>query len=276
MPTLIEGNRPQTRTKNDLEIRVRVSPPPSAGQRRHMLIALGLLLLALAIVVVRDWPLVQAWISPPQPTSRLSNAAPSPDVAEPPMSSPSIAANTKAVPKKTAVSAPAETKPAAADTVPAVVATNRTLLPPLEVEVVAGSHRRTLRPGTNSVHVDLQSENAPAQVDAAAPAQDSGPVANAAEKVRLSPDTLQVLSRPVEPSYPLLARQMKVQGSVVLQALIGKSGNIQDLQVLSGPAILSTAAMEAVRQWHFRPYYVQGETTETQARITVNFTISTN
>ena len=84
------------------------------------------------------------------------------------------------------------------------------------------------------------------------------------------------MARPVEPDYPLLAKQMKVQGSVVLQALIGKAGTIEDLRVLSGPAILSSAAMEAVKQWRFRPYYVSGEPVETQARITVNFTISTN
>jgi protein TonB len=69
---------------------------------------------------------------------------------------------------------------------------------------------------------------------------------------------------------------MKVQGSVVLQALIGRDGNIEDLHVVSGPAILSSAAMQAVKQWRFRPYYLSGEPVETQARITVNFTISTN
>ena len=73
----------------------------------------------------------------------------------------------------------------------------------------------------------------------------------------------------------MLAKQMKVQGSVVLQALIGREGSIQDLRVLSGPAILSNAAMDAVRQWRFRPYYQQGQPIETEARITVNFTIST-
>ena len=74
----------------------------------------------------------------------------------------------------------------------------------------------------------------------------------------------------------MLAKQMKVQGSVVLQALIGRTGNIEDLRVLSGPSILSAAAMQAVKQWRFRPYYLSGEPVETQARITVNFTISTN
>ena len=74
----------------------------------------------------------------------------------------------------------------------------------------------------------------------------------------------------------MLARQMKVQGSVVLQVLIGRDGLIQNLQVVSGPPILASAAREAVRQWHFKPHYEGTESVETQARITVNFTISTN
>jgi protein TonB len=80
----------------------------------------------------------------------------------------------------------------------------------------------------------------------------------------------------VPPDYPLLARQMKVQGAVRLQALISREGTIQELQILSGPSILATAAREAVKQWHFKPYIQNGQPVETQARITVNFTISTN
>ena len=80
----------------------------------------------------------------------------------------------------------------------------------------------------------------------------------------------------MNPDYPLLARQMKVQGSVMLQALIGQDGGIQALRVVSGPAILAEAAREAVKQWRFKPYYQSGRPVETEARITVNFTISTN
>jgi len=80
----------------------------------------------------------------------------------------------------------------------------------------------------------------------------------------------------VQPGYPTLARQMKVQGSVVLRAFIGRDGLIQDLHVVSGPPILASAAEEAVKQWHFKPHYVGAEAVETQAKITVNFTISTN
>jgi protein TonB len=74
----------------------------------------------------------------------------------------------------------------------------------------------------------------------------------------------------------MLARQMKVQGSVVMQALIGRDGLIEDLHVLSGPPILANAAEEAVRQWHFKPHFVGSLPVETRANITVNFTISTN
>jgi protein TonB len=64
-----------------------------------------------------------------------------------------------------------------------------------------------------------------------------------------------------------------VEGSVVLQALIGADGLIQDVRVVSGPAILSSAAREAVRQWRFKPYLQNGQPVETKAKITVNFTI---
>ena len=94
-------------------------------------------------------------------------------------------------------------------------------------------------------------------------------------RVHLSPGLHRFISRPVEPNYPLLAKQMKVQGAVVLEALIGRDGNIQDLHILSGPPILSAAAREAVKQWRFKPYFESGQAVETEARITVNFTIST-
>lgn len=157
----------------------------------------------------------------------------------------------------------------------------RTVLPALEVEVVAGDTHRTVRPGTNSVRVDLQGGSPPQAVSvpsSASSAADTaaGVTSNAAERVQISADAAEVVSQPVRPSYPLLARQMKVQGSVILQALIGRDGTIQDLHVLSGPPILASAAQEAVKQWRFKPHYMGSEAVETQAKITVNFTISTN
>jgi TonB family protein len=161
---------------------------------------------------------------------------------------------------------------------PGAIISARTALPPLEVEVVAGDNHRTMRPGSNSVHVELQPDT-PAQ-PASTAAADSESAANvtseAAERVQMSASTSDNVAAPVRPNYPLLARQMKVQGSVILQALIGKDGVIQNLRVVRGPHILAAAAEDAVRQWHFKPHYEDGEAVETQAKITVNFTISTN
>jgi protein TonB len=163
----------------------------------------------------------------------------------------------------------------------------RAVLPPLEVEVVAGDERRTVPATTNSIRVDLQprvpftpsgassSSGAASSSGASSGSSDPAGIADATARVHLSPGAADLLTRPVQPNYPLLAKEMKVQGAVVLEALIGRDGNIQDLHVLSGPTILSTAAREAVKQWRFRPYLQSGLPVETEARITVNFTIST-
>lgn len=244
-------------------------------QRRQMLIALALLLVALIMVVVKDR---QFWF-PSQPTAQ-SDALDQDTTATDgrPQAVNKASAAPLPVRKKTkeraAVSVVDATATQAAP--PAVI--NRTTLPPLEVEVVAGNERRTIRSNNSSLKVDMQrgttaSPGAPLAQEAGSTAAGTSA---ATERVRLSPQTAQVVSRPVQPNYPLLAKQMKVQGSVVLQALIGKDGHIQDLQLISGPAILASAAQEAVKQWRFKPYYQAGEPVETEARITVNFTISAN
>jgi TonB family protein len=176
------------------------------------------------------------------------------------------------------VAAPA---PVSASSIPIspVAITARTVLPPLEVEVVAGDTHRTIQPGSSSLRVDLE-PGTPAQATRDADAGNAETAAkvssDAAERIRMSGDASEIVARSVRPSYPMLARQMKVQGSVILQALIGKDGVIQNLRVVSGPHILASAAQDAVRQWHFKPHLEGSEAVETQAKITVNFTISTN
>jgi protein TonB len=80
----------------------------------------------------------------------------------------------------------------------------------------------------------------------------------------------------VDPVYPLLAQQTNLQGSVVLSARVGQDGSVQSVQVVSGPDILANAAVEAIKQWRFKPRNEAGQSipAETQ-RITVNFNIST-
>ena len=126
------------------------------------------------------------------------------------------------------------------------------------------------------MHVDLQPGTLPQPVGEAGSETAASVTSNAAERIQMSTNASDIVTRPVRPNYPLLARQMKVQGSVILQALIGKDGIIQNLRVVSGPHILASAAEDAVRQWHFKPHFEGADAVETQAKITVNFTISTN
>lgn len=78
----------------------------------------------------------------------------------------------------------------------------------------------------------------------------------------------------VEPVYPALAKAARIQGPVRLQAIISKQGTIENLQVLLGHPMLVTAAVEAVRQWRYRPYILNGEPVEVETEITVNFVLS--
>jgi protein TonB len=68
--------------------------------------------------------------------------------------------------------------------------------------------------------------------------------------------------------------QMRIQGSVQLLATISKEGNISNLNVLSGEGVLARAASDAVRQWKYKPYYLNGEPVEIQTQITVNFKLT--
>lgn len=78
----------------------------------------------------------------------------------------------------------------------------------------------------------------------------------------------------VQPVYPSLARQARVEGAVELRAIIGKSGTIENLVVVRGHPMLATAAVEAVRQWRYRPYLLNNEPIEVETNITVNFVLS--
>jgi len=75
----------------------------------------------------------------------------------------------------------------------------------------------------------------------------------------------------VEPRYPPLAVQVKKEGKVILHAIINRDGSITSLDVLSGPPLLVQAALEAVREWRYRPTLLNGEPVEVETTITVIF-----
>lgn len=238
-------------------------------QSRKLLIALGLLLAALVAVLINDR---QFWFGTEQATIESDMPATQPAVAQPAAPQPAavpakqvaVAATRKPVsaPKVEANTTPAE---------PPAVATTRTALPPLDVEVVAGSKHSEIHPPAPA-KVEVPSSSLTASSVQAAPSIQ--PITEAAQR---EPITRTAAIQPPQASfrttYPVLAQHMNVQGSVVLQAVISADGLIEDLRVLSGPAILASAAQQAVREWRFKPMFQNGQAVESKAKITVNFSI---
>ncbi len=253
--------QPEDRLERVTPVPVLPASQDADVQRKRMLIALGILLVALGAVVLKDWDFWFPQGSEVQEAvfhSRSKSAAPA-------------TATAPATPARERKSTKSPT-PAAAE-VPFTAATERAALPPLQVEVVAGNRHINVPAKSNAIHLDV---NSGATSSASGVPASANAVVSTGDRVHLSPQTAQSVSVSVPPDYPLLARQMKVQGAVSLLALISRDGTIQELQILSGPSILAAAAREAVKQWHFKPFLQNGQPVETQAKITVNFTISTN
>ena len=82
------------------------------------------------------------------------------------------------------------------------------------------------------------------------------------------------LTHRVDPTYPPIAKMGRVQGDVILQARISKQGTIEDLRVISGNPMLTGPALEAVKQWKYKPYLLSGEPVEVDTTITVHFTLT--
>jgi bla regulator protein BlaR1 len=116
----------------------------------------------------------------------------------------------------------------------------------------------------------------------ATPSRAGEPAAIAASPQSENPGDTQVSStemnsrvvKKVNPEYPEAARKAGIQGAVVLGAIIGKTGDVENLQIVSGHPQLAPAAIEAVKQWKYKPYLKNGEPTEVKTQITVNFSLA--
>jgi protein TonB len=97
----------------------------------------------------------------------------------------------------------------------------------------------------------------------------------APKRVRISQGVTEGrLIQKIEPAYPTLARSARIQGDVILTAVISKTGEIQNLVLVSGHPMLVPAAIQAVKQWRYRPFLLNGEPVEVETTITVVFTLS--
>lgn len=99
------------------------------------------------------------------------------------------------------------------------------------------------------------------------------PPTTSARIIRLSRMTEGMLVRRIEPRYPPAALIARIEGPVKIKAIISREGIIKQAEVLSGSPLLAGAALEAIRQWRYRPYILNGEPVEVETQITVNFVL---
>lgn len=110
--------------------------------------------------------------------------------------------------------------------------------------------------------------------DAGSPAADNNAPSKAPKQLSVSADVMaENLLNKVMPQYPAAAKKARIQGTVVLSALIGKDGNVQSLRVLSGPAELQQSSLDAVRQWTYKPYLLNGDPIEVKTTVNVVYSL---
>jgi TonB family protein len=113
----------------------------------------------------------------------------------------------------------------------------------------------------------------PEKPNTSAPATTAPPAAHP-QRVRIGGNVAQKkMIHQVQPVYPQIAKTAHVQGTVILHAIIAKGGTIQELQYVSGPALLMRSAMDAVRQWRYEPTLLNGEPVEVDTKISIVFTL---
>ena len=242
------------------ELNLAALESPAQKHRSQMLFALVLLLTALILVILKYQ---EFWL----PVLSFHSTQASPGTANWQTDTSSTTSKAKTSKAKARAQVTTRAAKAQAETAAADGTAPLALLPALHVDVTYGDGRhQTIQTRNAPVNLEFPSEDADSTTPLAVTTQDP--------QVHLSSETIKAVSHAVDPEYPALAKQMNVQGSVLLQVRIGREGNIEDVQVVSGPDILSAAAVQAVKQWHFKPFLQEGRAVETEAHITVNFNIS--
>jgi protein TonB len=219
------------------------------------------------------------------PSSALPPSAPvSPDSSQ--ADNPAEMADgstTEMTPQAAMTQAPKPPKPVPARTTAEVTALDTTTdlaMPPAPL-VVEGGKRHS-----NSSPQQAEAQLAPPSLDAVASTAKPGlggvvstakvrvPELAAAppQRIQVSQGVTQgLLIRQVKPQYPAMAREMRVEGDVLLEAVIDKDGAVSDVRAISGPAMLIPPALQAVRQWRYKPYLLNGQPVEVETKIKLQF-----
>lgn len=221
-----------------------------------------------------------------EPGSALPQSAPASSNSSQADNSPEMAGGSShEAPASPAIHAPKPSKPVSATARAEATAPDTTTnldMPPAPL-VVEGGKRQS-----NSLPHQTEAQLAPPSLDAVAGTAKPGlPGMVSSAKVDVpklaaappAPQRIQVsqgvtqglLVRQVKPQYPAMARESRVEGDVVLAAVIGKDGVVNDVRAISGPALLIHAAIQAVRQWRYKPYLLNGQPVEVETQVKVQF-----
>jgi periplasmic protein TonB len=211
------------------------------------------LLNAGALLALVIWPLLHPEALPKQMMATLM-VAPSPPPAPPP-SAPAPKVQTKSEMLSTELLAPSRIPKA-------IKQVNEAAIPPSTMGVQGIDGLSSGIPGGIGAIIDSVGTGRPAVVKPRAPTLN---VSRGVMAGNLLATTL--------PQYPAIAKAVHIQGIVVLQATISKSGSIENLRVISGPPMLQQAAMDAVRSWRYKPYLLNGEPVEVETTINVVFNL---
>jgi protein TonB len=131
------------------------------------------------------------------------------------------------------------------------------------------------KPAIETAVATLQSVKPAPPATMADPPVPTAAESDGAKHIRISSGvSTGLLIKKVTPVYPPEALHGRVQGSVVLRAAINKTGDIADLEVVSGPIELVVSAVNAVRKWKYRPYLFKGEPVEVDTQIVVNYALN--
>ena len=257
------------------------------GSKVKALVIVAMVVLLACSAAYLSWRNVSEKSSPassPSQSTAPASATPKPEAGQasqptsekPAASQPEVSDITLGGPANAPSSKPSATKPSA-KLAASAAATDDTEPEVTQRLIVKNDLSHTPKPPAPQEQENIQ---APAVALGAAPdakalaglSTDAAMPKPPAQVVRVSQGVMEgLILKRVQPHYPAQAMQMRVQGPVQLQATISKTGDITNVKVMSGDGILARAAQDAVKQWKYKPYYLNGDPVEIQTQILVNF-----
>lgn len=259
------------------KVTVHPAQPAQPGSRMGLIAAI--IVIAVAAGGYFAWTRLHLPLAPTQNHSAKAPAAPAMAASSAGPETYSAVVTATPLPQPPSIT-PAEIPSATKKAVTSISVSDTSKAAPKGDVLVVNSESHKPAPASTSAEADAEPAPAPSMVSSGADATAvSGLVEMPTSMPKPAPHTMRIsqgvsqglLVKKVAPSYPQRALAMRIQGAVELLATISKDGNVTDVKLLSGDTMLARAAMDAVKQWKYKPYYLDDKPLEIQTQITVNF-----